>query len=180
MLNCVRRGSGWFRHPSTFTQATGLSTPIPARRKANRFSAAFLGTRAGGFYPRLGYYKGYRKAGAPAPLSTPGPHGPSNPPDRANLVRSFKRSLKQTLEGAFLPTADQATARRNVTRALALAKRLHASPHMTIRLKRWLKTYRGIRGLELLLSMGVEGDDVLGVVSAILSGETRVVYVVMT
>lgn len=154
--------------------------------------------RAGGFYPRLGYFSVGQQAEAstdaahptsrtqpsdhsprpiPTPPSTLGPHGPSNPPDRSDP----ELSDEQILARAFLPTADQATARSNIVEALDVAERFDAPPpteNITFRALRLRLVMGAIGALRLLLMMDVVGEDVLGVVSAILSGQSCVVWVV--
>lgn len=166
----VRQGSGRLWRPTTSTQAADLSAPIPARPRPNSTSWGSMEIRAGGFYPRLGYFSVHRQAEASTDPAT------ANPPDRPDP----EFSDEQILARAFLPTADQATARRNVVQALDVAERLDPlsstnAPSSTTA----LTEYIAIRALRLLLLMDVVGDDVLGVVSAILSGESRVVYFVL-
>jgi len=98
-----------------------------------------------------------------------GPHGssdsPSNPPDGSY----FEPSVEQILDRAFLPTADQATSRRNLAQALDVVELLYESSATTYAVA--LREYVAVWGLRLLLDLIMERDDVLEMVSRILGGE---------
>jgi hypothetical protein len=151
-------------HPSAYRQAEAPTAPaIPHANPTPRTQAAYHSTTR-----RL-----------PTPPSTPpdapmanwdviGPHGSSNSRPRPPDGSYFELSVEQILDGAFFPTADQATSWRNLAQALDVVERLYESSASTAAVA--LREHVAVWGLRLLLDVNVERDDILEMASRILGG----------